>query len=246
MKSPISKLLLASAFALSVHANAATVTQYANNVSIPQVYNSINYSDFLAFNSNLGTLNSVTFYIDSATLSGSFIYNQGSSSTSTLTSFTANLSVWAGSADGPSSHNGLSSGQYNGLSTDLITPTVNLTFSNQTFPNTISRNGSKTFTFDGSQQLISSPISVNVSAGDYNNGTYYAPTFTMLNEIYAVGSQGGNPSITWTGVSGSANLRLVYDYTAASPVPEPSTYGLGLSALALGLVAIRRRSKAKD
>lgn len=221
--------------------HAATITQTATNVSLPSVYAPVDYSDFLAFNSNLGTLNSVTFYVDSVTLSGSFIFNQGAISSSSLTGFTGNVTVYAGAADGPNTHNGQSSGQYNGLSLDINTSSVSLNFSNQTFPVSVSRNNSKTFTLDGSQQLISSPLSFNVTSGDYNKGTYYAPTFTILNEIYATGSQGGNPSFNWSGVQSSANLRLVYDYTAATPVPEPSTYGIGLGVLALAAVAVRRR-----
>ena len=231
-------LLIAAAVALvPAQSQATTQTQYANNVSIPSVYVPVDYASFLAFNSNLGTLNSVTFYIDSVTLSGSFIYNQNGSGSSALTGFTGHTSVYAGAADGPSSYNGLSSGQYNGLSNDIITSDINLTLTNALADYSIARNGSRTFIFDGSQQLISSSVSFDVSTGDYNKGTHYAPRFTILNEIAAVGSQGGNPSILWTGVTGSANLRLVYDYT----IPEPSTYGIGLGVLALAAVAVRRR-----
>lgn len=232
-------LLIAAAVALvPAQSQATTQTQYANNVSIPSANTPVDYSSFLAFNSNLGTLNSVTFYIDSVTLSGFFIYNQNGSGSSALTGFTGHTTVWYGSEDGPSSYNGLSSGQYNGLSADIITSNISLTLTNDLADYSISRGGSRTFIFDGSQQLISSPVSADVSTGDYNNGTYYAPRFTILNEIAANGSQGGSPSIVWTGVTGSANLRLVYDYNA---IPEPSTYGIGLGVLALAAIAVRRR-----
>jgi hypothetical protein len=68
----------------------------------------------------------------------------------------------------------------------------------------------------------------------------------LISAINTNGSIQGSPTYNYSGVTSSANISLTYDYTPASPVPEPSTYGLALGSLALvaGVVARRRKLKS--
>ena len=46
------------------------------------------------------------------------------------------------------------------------------------------------------------------------------------------------------GVTNPTVLSVVYDYTAAPPVPEPSTYALTLAGLAVIALVMTRRTKS--
>jgi hypothetical protein len=240
MKSSISKLLLASAFALSVHANAATITQTATGLQISGEL-SVTYSDFLAFDSNQGTLNSVTFYVDSASITGGIAFIQGSSGTSSLIrGYSSYLTLEQGDA----------SGFYNGVAEDLYTNPVNLSISNQVMPRSVDRNRVVGFLLSSGQYLVtsSSPESFDVSSGDYTFDGLggLAPSFTLQGSFSTDATTTGTTSRSdYSEASTVIDIRLVYDYTPTSAVPEPSTYGIGLGVLALAVVAIRRRNKVK-
>jgi hypothetical protein len=244
MRTPIKSLSLvaASLLALSTSANAVTSTQYATNLSLVP-YTDYGYSLFQAFDSNLGTLNSVTFSVDSVTIGGSLSFSQGSSGNSSVTGFTSDVTLYAGNPG---------SGSYNGIAFDQTSsPATTLSVTNPSLPIAVARNGSRTFTFANNQEIINSNFSAVLSqyadfADFIHNGSAYAPTFWLNLAISTNGTIQGNPSYNYSGVISNANLSLTYDYTPASPVPEPSTYGLALGSLALvaGVVARRRKLKS--
>jgi hypothetical protein len=238
MKSGISKLFLASAFAVTANLGAATITQYANNLQIIGA-GEVTYSDFYAFNSynTRGTLTGVTLYVDYSSISGSFTYTQGNTSPtngSIVRGFAAYLTLLPGTQG---------SGSYNGLSEEVFTDLVDLDISAPTLPKEVPKNTSATFTLSNAQTLVSSFVSFDVSSGDYiNYEGRYAPSFTLVGSFYTSVTRRGNPPGTsYVGATTLTNLRLVYDYTESLSVPEPSTYGLGLGVLALAAVAVRRR-----
>lgn len=233
MKSVFSKLFLASAFALTVRASATTLQENAQDVSLTIADDTI-FSGFAAFNPTLGTLNSVTFYVDDVYVSGQIEATQRGSFTASVSNFLSEFKVYAGVAG---------SG-YNGMSTvfDLkdIPLTVNPGISSQN-PKYFTKLTPVNFTV-AEQNIIPSTYSFNVSSGDYYSGA--APSFKFYTDISADAVLNGSTSFVFDGATpmvALANLRLVYDYTAYAPVPEPSTYGIGLGVLALAAVAVRRR-----
>ena len=230
-------LLIASTGAvLSMSAQAATLTQSANALSLVPNQDFSQYS-FLTFNSSLGTLNSVTLRIDSVSVAGSLIFNQEGVGSSTIQSIESKLYVYQGDSQ--------SGVLYNGLATDLVSAPITLSSANLSLPLSVAENSSVTFTLTDGQYVLtsSSPLMVTLTEAadlaDYcGSGVSYAPEFIFNLEVGLVGSIGGSPSYDYSGVSSLANVSLTYDYTA---VPEPSTYGLALGALALAAVALRRR-----
>lgn len=226
-------LLLTAAVALvPAHSQAVTQTQYATDVNLVRSNNTV-YSSFNAFNSTLGTLNSVTFSIDAINVSGSVVLTQGAGNGLSITNFHADADL----------NKGISGPVYNGISTDQIgvVNAVNLSVANQTLPFNISRNTVTTFTLNN-QNVLNSSRTFDVSSGNFT-GVGYAPSFSIYFDVSALATTNGNTSFDWSGLTSKANLSLIYDYTAA--VPEPSTYGIGLGVLALAAVAVRRRNKAK-
>ena len=242
MKSVFSKLFLASAFALTVRANAATITQTATGVDLGSTLLTeapVSYSGFSKFNSNSGTLNSVTFYIDSVDISGSFVFTQTGGTNnitkSTVTGFTADVVLYPG----------VSGAGYNGLSTPVggfYSSQVVSVSTDNTPVNIFKTNPTTTayFKIDNGQSVVSSPISYDVTSGNFT-GSGNAPAFDLLLQASFEGIFRGQQDFIYSSVQSLGNLRLVYDYTAYTPVPEPSTYGIGLGVLALAAVAVRRR-----
>jgi len=239
MKLNISPLVFIAAAAVvtPLQSKAVTITQTANaTLSVNQDYTSL---PFKTFNSSLGTLNSVTFTIDSASIAGSLIFSSDASST--VRGFSSQISVWQGVQNDNSI-------LFNGLSSDLVSSAKSLTVSNTSLPQVVPANTGTTFTLSGGQYNIPSNSPLTQTIGGYlnikdfiGNSVTDAPTFILNLTLTTTGSINGT-TVTqdYSGISSTANVSLKYDYTP-TPVPEPSTYGLALGGLALAAVAVRRR-----
>ena len=105
-------LFIASAVAvLPMSSQAATINQTATALSLVPNQD-LSYHSFLTFNSSWGTLNRVTLRVDSVSVAGSLIFDQGGVGSSTMHSIESKLYVYQGD-----SQSGI---LYNGLSADLV------------------------------------------------------------------------------------------------------------------------------
>ena len=76
---------------------------------------------------------------------------------------------------------------------------------------------------------------------DLANGVNVTDLFSIDAEQFEIANNLINDHLVWS-MQYSADRDMMYVTTM---IPEPSTYGLGLSALALAVVAVRRRQKKK-
>ena len=218
----------------TVNSGTSQVTQSIQNVNL-SFRNETTYSNFRVFDSSLGTLNSVTFNIDAIYISGSFGFSQGGGSAAEIRGFTSAYSLYQG----------VSGGAYaftNGITSDHTLDPVTISVSNYVLPLTVNRNSSKTLELTG-QNIAIDGYSYNVSSGNFTGyfvGLDKAPGFSIYADVTVDATTNGGSLFDWAAVQSTANLSLVYNYTAA-PIPESSTYGIGLGVLALAAVAVRRR-----
>ncbi|MSR71860.1 MAG: hypothetical protein CK519_03970 [Opitutia bacterium] len=218
-----------------IQSSAVTITQTASAVlSVNQDYS---LQSFRTFDSSLGTLNSVTFTINSASIAGSLIFSANAAST--VSSFTSYISVTEGDANAEMG--------FNGLSEDLISNNQILAISNVSLPLQVAANTNQTFTLTSGQSIIAaSPLTQTLTSSSQlqdfiGNNITYAPIFIInLSLNTTLSTTGETVTQVYTGISSTANVSLAYNYTPVA-VPEPSTYGLVLGGLALAAVAVRRR-----
>lgn len=73
------------------------------------------------------------------------------------------------------------------------------------------------------------------------------PSYTdQNNRFVGIYAPTGFNSITLKFAAMSGDAITLKNYAYSATVPEPSTYGMALGGLALGLVAIRRRKRAQN
>jgi len=231
-----------------VDTQAVTILNQVQTVTFnPTIFANYNYGGFLKFDTQLGTLRAVTLKLNSVTVGGSFVFNQGSSGSSTITDLNISTLFYAASSLNNTAHNGLIT-DYN---VGSLPETGSLSMTNQTLPKSIARRASATFNFDSSRNLLSEPVVIlNLSAT--NDLTFYtgpglsfAPAFTSITRFLTVGSYGGVPTRDFSNLMPVVGMSLTYDYNPPA-IPEPSYYGLGLCLATLGLCLGRRYARLKD
>lgn len=240
MKKPLSLFaaLCLGGILASGTASAAPIYYLSTNYTAAQSVdlNGVVY-DFNQFDTNLGTLTSVTFTIISSTNTGYFTVTSGKNSTATLSANPKdNLVV-------QDYFNTNNPGSYLSYST----PTNVLTTDPDTSSDTIiQKNTTETFSLNpSSQTLVSDSSSLSFSISDVNSlwstffeGNNKVSFYAYNNPYIELGGSGG--TFNATGIVANTALMLTYTYA----VPEPSTYVLfGLGGLAL-VVAYRRKRAA--
>lgn len=181
---------------------------------------------FNQFDTSLGTLTGV--YIETTgTLSGSFIISKSGGGTATVTNSGDEMYLTFLNS-GPT----LTSNSLSPISTTPDSGSTGTVFTSASSP--------VTFTIGASQVLT-------LSNTDLTNlwSTWFTGNGTRTVEVSQgafVTTTGANINTDFSNVALNGSVTLTYYYTA--PVPEPSTYGIALGALALaGAVIRRRRSK---
>jgi hypothetical protein len=230
-----------------VDAHAITILNQVQTINFnPTIYDDYNYGGFLKFETKLGTLRAVTLKLNSVSLGGSFIYNQGSSGSSTITAITLDILFYAASNLNNTAHNGL----LTDYDVGSLPQTGSVSIANQTLPKTIARRTSATFNFDSSRNLLTEPLVIlNLSAtqdlGFYQgSGISFAPAFTSMTQFLLTSSFSGSPTRDYSKLTAKVGMSLSYDYLPPA-IPEPSYYGLGLSLATLGCCVGRRYAKRK-
>lgn len=230
-----------------VDTHAVTILNQVQTVTFnPTIFTNFNYGEFLKFDSQLGTLRAVTLKLNSVTVGGSFVFNQGSSGSSTITDLNISTLFYAASSLNNTAHNGL----ITDYDVGSLPGTGSLSMTNQTLPKTIARRASATFNFDSSHNLLTEPVVIlNLSATNdltfyHGPGLSFAPAFTSITRFLTVGSYGGVPTRDFSKITPAVGMSLTYDYTPPA-IPEPSYYGLGISLAAVGLGLSRRPSTKK-
>ena len=227
-------------------ASAVTLSTQVQTISInPTIYVDYNYGSFLKFDTKLGTLRAVRLKVNWLSVGGSFTFNQMSSGSSTISTFSMDLLFYAASTLNNTANDGLISDFYVGK----FPKTGSLAVTNQTLPKTISRRNSVTFNFDSNYNIITEPITVLnlTSANDLKfyegRGISFAPAFTCITQFLISGTFSGNPVRDYYKLTDTVGMSLYYDYIPAV-IPEPNYLEFSVSVALISLM-IRRRFLAR-
>jgi len=230
-----------------VHTHAVTILNQVQTISFTPIVNTdYNYSGFLKFDTKLGTLRAVTLKLNSLNLSGSFIYNQGSSGSSVIKAINMDILFYAASSLNNTAHDGLIANYDVGN----LPKTGSVSIVNQVLPKTIASKDSVLFNLGSGQNILTTPVVVLNLTSDTDlafykgSGISFAPAFTSITQFLVTGSFTGSPTRDYNRLRTLVNMSLTYDYTPPA-IPEPSYYGLGIGLATAGYCLRRRYSKNK-
>lgn len=217
----LATLFAASAQAAVVEFNATktmTTTNWNDNLSIG------------LFDSKLGTLNSITFVLNGSVSGNGRAESLDASASNVTLSLASTLTLHR--PDGS-----------------------NLVVSNPVFSNGYNLSAfDGNIDFSGTSGATTGPVSANASNSFVSSNANDFALFSangggnVLLNLSAVGNSTGTGAgnlITQFSTAAAGDVKVVYDYTAVTAVPEPETYGMML--LGLGMVgAVARRRAAKN
>ena len=220
---------LLSLSTLCFNTSASVLSQYGTNTLTGA--GSVFTYNFIQFDSSLGTLNSVTFSIESSVDSGSF---------SVLNNTNTSIKVKSTRDDLVVVDNQGSGADYDSGNVTLVTTPSTAGLNGYT----LAGNQGTNFTVTSKSLIGVSPWSTNISSSYFGAYTGTGSVTFGANISPNVTITGGTATIDMRGVTNPTVLSVVYDYTAAPPVPEPSTYALTLAGLAVIALVMTRRTKS--
>lgn len=222
----LAALLLSCSFAASADAAIITITQDRNfNVNLgAQVLN------WNQFDSGLGTLLSIEYFVD-GTLTGSFqVQNQSNTTVATARNSQSSLATQFLGAGAPAAFGGTAL-----MPIDTLPPT-------DLVGTTIPVSSTQVFTLTGPQNLTVPLTNLTASAAYF---TGLGTVNSNIEQIASVTVNGAQVSFDMSGLNVDGTASLVYRYDdGIAAVPEPSTVafaGIGMLAFA----AKRFRSNKK-
>lgn len=227
MKKIIAALAVASIFGAVGSAQAEVVSFTANKATATTAWTDL--LSFGKFNSNLGTLNSITFELG-GTVSGTGRAESLDAAASIVTlSLSSILTLTRPDGSTIVVTNPVFSNNY---SLSAFDGAIDFAGSSGAFTGQVSSSHTESFASSSTNdfalfsQAGGGTISLNLGATGQSNGS------------------GAGNLITQFATSAAGQVKVSYDYTAA-PVPEPETYAMLIGGLGL-LGLVRRRSAKKQ
>jgi len=238
MISTIGRLMVAAVILMSSHAFGQTLTSLSETQTFTNVAAGSYTLDFALFNTNLGTLESVTISLGDVFVTG----------TASVTNNT-NTNPVGGTAPGTYTYYVNYTGTFDvtdsvGLNTDAGND-VALTVSAPTSHKSLAIGATLTTPTASNTSAGSAETELSTTNGDdltgyEGNGTgTVALTLATGNSVTATGTS--NFSTTSSG-TGSGAVTVTYNYLAPSATPEPSTWALMIGAGFGAILFVRRRS----
>lgn len=227
MKKIIAALATASLFGAIGSAQAEVISFTATKATATTAWNDV--LSFGKFNSNLGTLNSITFELG-GTVSGSGRAESLDASASVVTLSLSSI---------------LTLTRPDGSTIVITNPVFSQNNSLSAFDGSIDFAGSS----GASTGQVSSSHTESFASSSANDFALFSQAGggTISLNLGATGQSNGSGAgnlITQFATSAAGQVKVSYDYTAA-PVPEPETYAMLIGGLGL-LGLVRRRSAKKQ